>query len=346
LGRYTLSDSLRIAHVRLCPLVLWLLQRHRSEAYMSDTRRSFLKVSSALAAGLTGVSAGVPSAAVEGGAIRTEPSAPVQVPKMKFGNVEISRLILGTNPFYGFSHFNANLDNTMRQWYTPDRICEVMRSCENYGINAFNYVNWKHTHRDLKKYYDEGGKMHLVAQIMGDPAPTWKEFRPMAMYNQGEEVDKAFNSGHMDTVKDWCSKARDLGTIVGVGTHRPDVIAYVEDHGWDIDFYAGCLYDRTRTSEQWKQLLNGQIQEVPQETYLKDDPARMYKVMRQTKKPCFAFKVLAAGRINDQGVDQAFRTAFESLKPIDGVFVGMWPSRKDEIRENAETVTRILTQRG
>jgi hypothetical protein len=42
-------------------------------------------------------------------------------------------------------------------------------------------------------------------------------------------------------------------------------------------------------------------------------------------------------------VEQAFRTAFESLKPIDGVFVGVFPRAKDEVRENAEIVHRILT---
>ena len=71
----------------------------------------------------------------------------------------------------------------------------------------------------------------------------------------------------------------------------------------------------------------------------------MYRVMRQTKKPCFAFKILAAGRIPDSGVEQAFRTAFESIKPTDGIYVGMFPRRKDEVKENAELVHRILTQR-
>ena len=72
------------------------------------------------------------------------------------------------------------------------------------------------------------------------------------------------------------------------------------------------------------------------------DPPRMYAVMRQTRKPCFAFKVLAAGRIYDGGVEQAFRAAFESIKPTDGIFVGMFPRVKDEVRENAEIVHRIL----
>jgi hypothetical protein len=218
----------------------------------------------------------------------------------------------------------------------------VIRRCNSYGINAFNYVNLGRSEKDLQKFYDEGGKVNLVAQIIGDPTPTWKAFKPLAMYNQGEQVDKAFLNGEMDDVKEWCKKTRDLGSMVGVGTHRPDVIEFVEEAGWDVDFYAGCVYNRTRTGEEWKQLLNGHIEETPQETYLRSDPARMYKVMRQTKKPCFAFKVLAAGRVPQRGIEQAFKTAFESIKPIDGVFVGMWPYSKDEVRDNAEIVSRIL----
>jgi hypothetical protein len=68
----------------------------------------------------------------------------------------------------------------------------------------------------------------------------------------------------------------------------------------------------------------------------------MYKAIRQTRKPCFAFKILAAGRIPDAGIERAFRTAFESIKPIDGIYVGVFPRVKDEVRENAEMVHRIL----
>ena len=305
---------------------------------MSDTRRSFFKAGAALASGLAAVSKA--GAAEQTG--KREPISPLQVPKMKFGNTEISRLVLGTNPFYGYSHYSRNLDHAMRQWYTPEKICEIMRRCTTYGINTFNYVNLGRAPQDLQKFYDEGGKMNLVCQIIGDPASTWKQFKPLAMYNQGEEVDKAYLNGEMDSVHEWLKKARDLGTIIGVGTHKPEVIAYVEEKGWDVDFYAGCVYHRTRTMEDWKQVLNGEVQEMPQETYLRSDPARMYKVMRQTKRPCFAFKVLAAGRISGKSVEQAFRTAFQSIKPTDGVFVGMWPYEKDEIQENVELMARIL----
>ncbi len=145
-------------------------------------------------------------------------------------------------------------------------------------------------------------------------------------------------------MKEWCKKVRDMGVLVGVGTHKPEVIAQVEEEGWDVDFYAGCVYNRTRTNEEWKKVLGGEMLEMPKDIYLQSDPPRMYRVMRQTKKPCFAFKILAAGRIPDHEVEQAFRTAFESIKPSDGVFVGMFPRVKDEVRENAEIVHRILVR--
>jgi len=97
------------------------------------------------------------------------------------------------------------------------------------------------------------------------------------------------------------------GRAGGVGTHKPEVIELVEEQGWDVDFYSGCVYNRTRTPEEWKQVLNGQLLEMPGEIYMQSDPERMYKVIRQTSKTCFAFKILAAGRIPDHGVADAFR---------------------------------------
>ena len=130
--------------------------------------------------------------------------------------------------------------------------------------------------------------------------------------------------------------------MVGVGTHKPEVIDMVESQGWEIDFYAGCVYNRTRTPEEWRRALNGELMEMPGEIYMQSDPARMYKAIRQTAKPCFAFKILAAGRIPDGGVAEAFRKAYTSIKPTDGVYVGVFPRDKDEIKQNAEIVHSLL----
>lgn len=316
---------------------------------MAKSRRSFLQSSAALAVGLMGAPQLVRSENCEPVGFPVESAHQsgtdlVQVPRMKFGSVEISRMVIGVNPMYGFAHYNTNFSRTMAEWYTQERVCEVLHRANSFGINAFNYVTWKRSPEDLARFRAEGGQMHLIAQVAArdDAAALVRDLKPLALHRQGEVVDIAFRDGKMDSVREWCEQVRQMGVMVGVGTHKPEVIALVEERGWDVDFYAGCVYNRTRTTEEWKKILGGELLEMPREIYLQSDPSRMFAVMRQTKKPCFAFKILAAGRIEEKGVESAFRNAFKSIKPNDGVFVGMFPRYKDEVKENAEIVHRIL----
>ena len=317
---------------------------------MSNSRREFLQTSAAVAVGLLGGTKIVAEAPK--GAQAAKPTsaansiAMVQVPTMKFGGVDISRMVLGVNPLYGFAHYNNNFGASMAEWYTQERVCDVLQRAAGFGINAFNYVNMGRAPQDLACFRSQGGKMHLIIQVTAhdDPAALVKDLKPLALQRRGEETDAAFKNGSMAGEREWCKRARDLGVLVGVGTHKPEVIDLCESQGWDVDFYAGCVYNRTRTLEQIKQLLGGELIEMPTELYLKSDPPKMYKAMRQTTKPCFAFKILAAGRIPPDGIEGAFRTAFQSIKPNDGIFVGMYPRTKDEVKENAEIVHKILTQ--
>ena len=130
---------------------------------MPDTRRSFLRSTVAFAAATGGACASGAEANDQGrepaaGALR--PAFEIQVPKMKFFHAEISRVVLGANPFCGFSHFNNNLANCMREWYTPDRVCAVMHQATLFGINAFNYVHLGRGPQDWVRFLAEGGQMH------------------------------------------------------------------------------------------------------------------------------------------------------------------------------------------
>ncbi len=321
---------------------------------MSNSRREFLQSSAALAVGIMGGTAASLAAeepkrqvqaALAQGVTGPGKVESIQVPKMKFGSVEISRLVLGVNPLYGFAHYNQNFYAAMRDWYTPEKVCEVMHRANSFGIDAFNFVDVPRSKRDLACFQGEGGKMHLIMQMTAndDPAVLAKELKPLAMQRRGEEVDKAFQNGTMASEREWCKRVRDLGVMVGVGTHKPEVIAMVEEQGWDVDFYAGCVYNRTRTDEEWRKILNGELPEMSREIYIQSDPARMYKVIRQATKPCFAFKILAAGRVDEDKVEQAFRTAYASIMPNDGVYIGVFPRSRDEVKINAEIVHNILT---
>jgi hypothetical protein len=102
-----------------------------------------------------------------------------------------------------------------------------------------------------------------------------------------------------------------------------------------------CLYYLTRPREEFQELLG---KDLPLgEIYLPSDPPRMFRVIRAVKKPCLAYKVLAAGRRVGSAAEvrQCFATAFAHLKPTDAVIVGMYQQFGDQVGENAATVREV-----
>ena len=104
---------------------------------MASSRRRFLESTAGLAAGLT---------SAKGSA-----AAPV-LPTIRLGKYEVSRLIIGANPFYGYSHFNRLLSQRMVEWGTSERICEVLGQCELNGINCGQFSHTERTMSDLKRH--------------------------------------------------------------------------------------------------------------------------------------------------------------------------------------------------
>jgi hypothetical protein len=298
-----------------------------------SSRRNFLKSS----AGLAATMAVSPLAGAQ-----TPPTG--SLPKVRFGDVEISRLLMGSNQFYGYSHFNGLLDKLMRDWNTPERICQTLLQCQQNGINGYQYAFHETTLKDLDLFRSKGGNMHLIATdpTMGPPADAVRRSGAGALYLHGERTDVLFRNGKMDQALEYTKKLRQTGVRVGIGTHKPEVVEYVEEHGWDVDFYMLCAYNRTRTPEEFRKML-GVLPLPASDVYLESDPLRAYAVAKKTSKTCFLFKILAAGRLKSQDeVDKAFKDAFDNIKPQDCVVVGMFPRFRDEVKENCDRVRRIL----
>src|SRR5262249_22279217 len=95
----------------------------------SSTRRDFLK-----AAGL-GTSLSVLAQAAPA-ADKATPAAPL-LPTIKLGQHAVTRLIIGGNPVYGYSHFNKLLSQHMTAWHTPERVVALLKKAESAGINAW-----------------------------------------------------------------------------------------------------------------------------------------------------------------------------------------------------------------
>ena len=301
----------------------------------SDSRRGFLKA----------VAAGVPVA--EAAASMQTPAGP-KLPTVRFGKHDVTRLVIGTNPFFGYSHFNSVLDQAMREYMTQEKRIETLLACERHGINTWQYHFSDQTVADYKLMRERGGKLQFFMLTEGEMSKDFSlvtryaKLGPIGIAHHGNRTDERFREKRMDVVREFTRIARDAGVMVGVSTHNPEVVDFIESAGWDIDYYMCCFYRVSRSREEARALMGG---EAPLgETFLEKDPERMTKAIRQTKRPVLGFKILGAGRAGytKDKIQEAFRFAYANIKPTDAVIVGMWPKFKNEVEENT-SIARAIT---
>jgi|SRR5271157_256961 len=215
------------------------------------------------------------------------------------------------------------------------------------GINTWQLHYDELPMADFKRYRAEGGRMNLILladfALMKDPRllPQVAKLGPLGIGHHGGVTDQRFRDGEKQKIKDFLKGVRDAGVLVGLSTHNPAVIDTAESENWDVDYYQTCLYRVTRTpAEARAEYKEACINEI----YMEKDPERMCKTIRQTKKPCLAFKLFGAGRTigNARQIESAFRFALSNIKPTDAAIVGMFPRLSDQVRKNTGMVRRIL----
>ena len=287
----------------------------------------------------------------------------VKMPEVPFGPHTISRLIVGANQQMGASHQSREMSMHMLEYFTVDRIVEFLRSCLAQGINTWQANYFPNGREALLKLREEGEDISLIPNStpqIADPSeerlhsmlervesafPSMvEEFKPIGVYLWGSMTDRMWRQGKIDTARDFLAKVRDAGVQAGVGTHIPEVIEYIEEKGWDVDFYMTSLYRAEKTREEILEILP----EVPhdgaggRELYLPSELPRMCDVISKTSKTCLAFKVFAGGRTcsTPEQVSEVFEYVLGHIKPKDAVVVGMYPRFADQIKENADLVKK------
>jgi hypothetical protein len=301
-------------------------------------RRTFLK-QAAVAASSTAAFA--PAAAAD---------AVATLPTIKLGPHSVTRLIIGGNPIYGYSHFNKLLSQHMTIWHTPERVAELLKRCEEAGINTWQNSYAERTLQDLERYRAAGGKMHWLC--LGKP--DWDEHperiddaarrKPIGIAPHGSLAERLHRQNKLTVLTDLLKRIRDKGVLVGLSAHNPDLVELAEEKGWDVDYYMCCLYYLTRPRAEFQKLLG---KDLPLgEIYLPTDPPRMFKAVQAARKPCLVFKVLAAGRRigRKDEVRECFRTALANIKPGDAMIVGMYQQFGDQVGDNAALVRELCAK--
>ena len=237
------------------------------------------------------------------------------LPTIRLGKLEVSRLILGSNPFFGYAHQSGSLGQQMIEYYTDERIMQVMDDAAALGITTVTAppeVRWIDLYQ---KYLDKGGKLRIwIAQAHGNPTKMKEEISrgvkggAKAVFIQGHRVEDTYAAGKFDLVRGWVDHIKSLNVPAGLAAHRPDVHPAAEKAGFPTDFYFQCFFRP--------------------DTYLNEDREKAIATIRQITKPMIGYKILAAGRLPPA---EGFAFALKHLARKDGICVGVFPKVKADM---------------
>jgi hypothetical protein len=279
------------------------------------TRRQFLQETAALAA-LTAAAPGARFAA----AAKTSG----KMPTIKLGNLAVSRVFLGSNPFFGFSHGNPQASgDEMRAWYTDGRIMAVLDEAAELGINAVWTPCYERWVRLWNEYREKGGKLkHWIAQP--DRRPMEKEILTAinngstAVCVQGCNVDDEVRKGNWDVIRGWLELVKSHNLPAGIATHRATTHLEAEERDLPTDFYHQTMYRP--------------------DDYVKKGLEESLATIEKLTKPVVGYKVLGAGRVNPA---DTLPYVFRRLKRKDGLCIGVFPKKNPhETKENVALTRR------
>ena len=271
------------------------------------------------------------------------------LPTVLFGPHAVTRLIIGGNPFRGYSHWREEMDKEMAEWNTGEHIADALCDAEAAGLNCMQMRGDKFIFEGVEKYRARGGMMHWIVQTASEQPDilenirTIAKLRPIAIYHHGTNTDKHFAAGTMDVVKERIELIKELGLMAGVASHLPEVHEWIVEKGWPVDFHMCCVYNLSRETRESK-IVSGGGWVNEDWLFQEEDPPRMYKFIQQVDRPCLVFKVLGACRKcqSQEAVRTALRAGYENIKATDAVIVGMWHKHMNQAAVNAGHVRGIL----
>ncbi|HNR30262.1 MAG TPA: hypothetical protein PKI11_05195 [Candidatus Hydrogenedentes bacterium] len=258
-------------------------------------------------------------------------------PRTDVGGVSVSRMIIGTNWFLGWSHQTSAKDNFIKRYQDAKKIADVLEVFLDAGIDTIMGMTGVPPLVDaVREAQGRTGKAMIVVDTPWTP-----------LTEGGVDLDRAAevldgcaangatfclpHSSAVDalvdrttrTIRDMdrvCAMIRERGMIPGLSTHMPETPVYADEAGLDIATYIQ-IYNAI-----------GFLMQVEIDW--------AHRVIQEAKKPVMTIKPMAAGRLTPL-VGLAF--AWSTIRDQDMVAVGALTP--DEAREDIEISLSILERR-
>jgi len=247
--------------------------------------------------------------------------------KVSVGSVEVSRVTIGGNQISGFSHQGDERNREMLEWFTTDRICEMLSQAEAAGVNTLFARSDDHVIANLKEYWRRGGNIQWFAQVTGSvyednrPDDNWQgwlrksaDAGATALYCHGGLADFWHVNEQPDRFREFEQLARGYDRVVGYAGHTPASHEWVRDN-MDADFQMCSYYNPTDRTASPHHIAHG-------ESWVPEHRDQMAAAIKTIGKPVVHYKVFGGGNMP---IDDAFAFMGQTVRPGDVVLFGVFP---------------------
>lgn len=232
------------------------------------------------------------------------------IPTIKLEQLEVSRLICGSNPFCAISHFSVSRDMFFEEFFTLDRVAEIMGYVlEEFGVNAIVSSPREKIAKAIDIVEEETGTRYIWFCTPSGSRETVKGLEKDILNqvrwcaDNGVEVcmpHRSYTDAYINTATrviegypEIAAAIRDMGMIPGLSTHYYESIQIADQRGYD----APVIIQPLNTL--------GFQSDIEVNTLI--------KAINSTRKQIINIKPLAAGRIIPEiGLDFCFNNIKEN----------------------------------
>ena len=224
----------------------------------------------------------------------------MKLPTIQIESHQITRLIIGGNPYSGISRADKHIMRTLNEYW-------------NTGGN----IQWIAQTPKSKEYNSLNDYLQIIAR-----------YNPIAIYHHGGTTDMLFADGKLHTIQDNLKRIRELGCAVGIGTHDPHILKHCYTEGFDVDFYVCALYNHTKHREMYlsadRDIAISAIQAIPTPVIAikvlaagRNEPNEAFKFALENIKPNDPMAVGMYTRFQPDQIQQNAVTVLELIRKIE-----------------------------
>ncbi len=275
--------------------------------------------------------------------------APLQLPKGKIKNLEISRVICGGNLIGGWAHSRdlIYVSKLVKAYHTDEKVFETLRLVERRGVNTL--LTNASAGRVINDYwYAEGGKIQWISDCHSmDQIKSAINEGAHAVYLNGGQCDKLVRENKLAALAEILKFMQTLSVPCGLGAHDLETVKACEAAGLQPMFWVKTLHQDNYWSATPKKNRGGvgfgrsTDHDMPHDNMFCTNAPATISYMASLKRPWIAFKILAAGAIHPR---DAVSWAFES--GADFICVGMFDFQVVENTGIAAQALAKVTEKG